>query len=170
MHWILASLLLMAACSTERKSRVATPVPQQKEFSRGEVILATQLLTKIFDQEMGPLDCIPDTDEASLLLRTIRPRMEVVEDDIEAMFDDASEVNNLIQTCDQNCTCVYIDDLLREHLVTLSKEQRKTLTLKRSDKEINRCMSFVQNTFCNSELYRALNSEKADFSFEEGAL
>lgn len=170
MQWILISLIFLAACSTEKKSRVEPVVQQQKEFSRGEVILATQLLTKIFDGEMGPIDCVPDTDEASLLLRTIRPRMEVVEDDMEALLDDASEVKNLINTCDQNCTCVYVDDLLREHLVSLSNKDRKMITDKRSEKEINRCMSFIQNTFCQSELYRALNTEKADFSFEEGAI
>ena len=145
-------------------------VPFTREFSRGEVIIATQLLTKIFDGEMGPLECVPDHDEASLLLRTIRPRMELVEDDIEAVLDQEAEVQKLINNCDQSCTCVYIDDLLREHLVTLTKTQRKTLNNKRTEKEINRCMSFVQSTFCQSDLYRALNSEKADFSFEEGAI
>lgn len=166
---ILASLFLIA-CSTEKKAPAPVANVPAKEFSRGEVILATQLLTKIFDGEMGPLDCVPDNDEASLLLRTIRPRMEMIEDDIEAVLDQENEVRNLIASCDQNCTCVYVDDLLREHLVTLSKAQRKTLTDKRSEKEINRCMSFVQNTFCQSELFKALNAEKADFSFEEGAI
>lgn len=143
---------------------------QQKEFSRGEVILGTQLLTKIFDGEMGPLDCVPDHDEASLLLRTIRPRMELVEDDMEALLDNPEAVREMINTCDQNCTCVYVDDLLREHLVVLSRNLRKTITLKRSEREVNRCMSFVQETFCQSDLYRALNTEKVDFTFEEGAL
>ncbi|MFL5784457.1 MAG: hypothetical protein ACJ76H_07615 [Bacteriovoracaceae bacterium] len=169
------ALLLVAACSTSKKT-APTPAPTvsapatQKEFSRGEVILGTQLLTKIFDGEMGPLDCVPDNDEASLLLRTIRPRMEQVEDDMEAQLDQASEVQKLVATCDQSCTCLYVDDLLREHLVVLTKAQRKTLNEKRSEKEVNRCMSFAQNTFCTSELYKALNAEKADFSFEEGAL
>jgi hypothetical protein len=161
----------MAACSsTDKKTPVKTAAPNTREFSRGEVILGTQLLTKIFDGEMGPLDCVPDNDEASLLLRTVRPRMEMVEDDMEALLDQEKEVQKLIDSCDQSCTCVYVDDLLREHLVTLSKAQRKMMTLKRNEKEVNRCMAYVQNTFCQSELYRALNAEKADFSFEEGAL
>lgn len=166
----LFALILIAACSTEKKSPPPVADVPAKEFSRGEVILATQLLTKIFDGEMAHLDCVPDHDEASLLLRTIRPRMEMIEDDIEAGLDQESEVQKLITTCDQDCTCVYVDDLLREHLVTLSKSQRKTLTAKKSEKEINRCMSYVQSTFCQSELYRSLNAEKSDFSFEEGAL
>lgn len=162
-------LLTLIACSTDRKSLI-TPSVQPKEFSRGEIILATGLLTKIFDGEMGPIECVPDNDEASLLLRTIRPRMEMTEDDLEALLDQEEEVKKLIATCDQNCTCVYIDDLLREHLVNIGPGLRKILNQKKSEKEINRCMAFVQNTFCQSELYRTLNSEKADFSFEEGAL
>lgn len=170
MSRILLALLFIAACSTDKKTPAKTAITNSREFSRGEVIIGTQLLTKIFDGEMGPLDCVPDNDEASLLLRTIRPRMEMVEDDMEALLDQEKEVQKLIETCDQNCTCVYVDDLLREHLVTLSKVQRKTMTLKRNEKEVNRCMAYIQNTFCQSELYRALNAEKADFSFEEGAL
>lgn len=157
------------SCSTERKSDTVN-VPPQKDFSRGEIIIATELLTKIFDGEMAPLDCVPDTDEASLLLRTIRPRMELVEDDLEAILDQESEVKDLIARCEQSCTCAYVDDLLREHLVTLSKADRKALNEKKTEKEINRCMSFIQSTFCQSELYRALNAEKADFSFEEGVI
>ena len=166
---ILIILMILVACSTDKKSIKTTQV-QAKEFSRGEIILGTQLLTKIFDGEMGPIECVPDNDEASLLLRTIRPRMEMTEDDLEAVLDQEAEVKKLIDTCDQNCTCVYIDDLLREHLVTMSNADRKILTQKRSEKEVNRCMAYVQNTFCQSELYKTLNSEKADFSFEEGAL
>ena len=138
-----------------------------KEFSRGEVILATQLLVKVFDQEMAPLSCVPDTDEASLLLRTIRPRMEVIEDDMEALLDQPAEVDKLINTCEQSCICGYVDDLLREHLVTLSKAQRKKLNVKKNDNELNRCMNFSLSTFCQGDLYQELNKEKADFSFEE---
>ena len=138
-----------------------------KTFSRGEVIIATELLVKIFDQEMAPLICVPDTDEASLLLRTIRPRMETVEDDLEATLDNSAEVSDLIRSCDQNCTCQYLDDLFREHQVILGKKDKELLQSKNTEKELNRCMNFAQSTFCQSELYRELNKEKADFSFEE---
>ena len=162
-------LILMAGCSSAPK-KVAETVPPTppKEFSRGEIILGTQLLTKIFDKEMAPLACVPDTQEAELLLRTIRPRMEVVQDDLEAELDDPKAVNELIKTCDQNCTCGHLDELLREHLVHLTKLQRATLNKKKSDKELNRCMSYVQNTFCQGELFKTLDQEKADFTFEEG--
>ena len=162
-------LILLSACSTTTKVPTAAPQVEAApiEFSRGELILGTQLLTKIFDQEMAPLECVPDVDEAALLLRTIRPRMEIVQDDMEALLDDPREVNDLIKTCDQNCTCGYVDELLREHLVNMSKPQRILLNKKKSDKEINRCLNFVQATFCQSDLYKTLNKEKEDFSFEE---
>lgn len=165
-------LLLVVSCSTVKKTeevKAPVPPPQPKEFARGELILGTQLLTKIFDQEMAPLECVPDTDEASLLLRTIRPRMEVVQDDMEAMLDDPREVNDLINTCDQNCTCGYVDELFREHQVALNKKQRATMNTKKKDADINRCLNYVQSTFCQGELYKTLNVEKVDFSFDESA-
>lgn len=157
-------LFLFLSCS-----QLETPKNPEvsKEFARGEVILATELLTKVFDQEMGPLACVPDTDEASLLLRTIRPRMEVVEDDLEAMLDERELVKEMIETCDQNCTCSYVDELLREHLVSLTPGLRKQLNAKNTEMELNRCMNFAQSTFCQSELYKELSKEKEDFSFEE---
>lgn len=159
-------ILFISACSSVNKP-ASTPVDQPKEFSRGELILGSQLLTKIFDGEMAPIECVPDTEEASLLLRTIGPRMEVVEDDMEALLDDPVEVDNLIKTCDQNCTCGHVDELLREHQVTLSRKQRKILNAKKDEKELARCLNYVQSTFCKSELYMSLNKEKSDFSFED---
>lgn len=168
----IALILLVTACSSVSEKPVSTsstpaPVTTPKEFSRGELILGTQLLTSIFDKEMSPLECVPDTEEAGLLLRTIRPRMEIVQDDMEAMLDNKSDIDNLVKTCDQNCTCDYVDELFREHLVNLTKAQRKMLTAKKSEKEISRCMNYVQSTFCQSELYKTLDKEKGDFSFEE---
>lgn len=164
-----SSLMKQGQNSEAKKMEAAESMKdaQGKEFARGEVILATELLVKIFDKEMAPLDCVPDTDEASLLLRTIRPRMEIVEDDMGALLDQKEEVKNLINTCDQNCTCVYVDDLLREHLVPLSKDERTLLTKKRNKKEISRCLNYARETFCQSELYKALSIEKEDFSFDE---
>lgn len=164
---ILMLFVIVGCSSTPKYEKKSSQPPAPKEFARGELILGNQLLTKIFDQEMAPLACVPDVDEASLLLRTIRPRMEIVQDDMEALLDDTNEVNNLIQTCDQNCTCGYVDELVREHLVTLTKTQRKTLNAKKSDKELSRCLNFVQTTFCQGELYKTLEGEKADFSFED---
>lgn len=157
-------LIFFSACSS-LKEPVKPHAP--KEFSRGEIILGTQLLGKIFDQEMAPLACVPDADEASLLLRTIHPRMEVVQDDLEAMLDDENEIKNLIETCDQNCTCSFIDELMREHLVTLPKSLKTSLDKKKKQKDLNACLNYVKETFCSSELYQELNKEKVDFSYEE---
>jgi hypothetical protein len=160
-------ILLVCSCSNVKKKQTyLETVAPPREFSRGELILANELLTKIFDQEMAYLLCVPDADEASLLLRTIRPRMEVVEDDLSAMMDSPKSVEELILTCDQNCTCGHIDELVREHLVSLTKEQRRILNHKKREKELNRCLNFVQSTFCQSELYKALDKEKEEFSFE----
>jgi hypothetical protein len=154
----------MKNASTEAPAPASPP----KEFSRGELIMGADLLMKIYDGEMAPMACVQDTDEAELLLRTIRPRMEVVQDDLEAVLDDAKAVEELIATCDQNCTCGYVDELLREHQVVISNKLRIKLNAKKSDKELSRCLNFAQTTFCNSELYKTLNTEKVDFTFEEG--
>lgn len=169
-HLFLA--LFIASCSSVKKTET-TPVETTrkevtpKEFSRGELILATELLTKVFDEEMAPLACVPDTEEASLLLRTIRPRMEVVQDDLEAMLDNPKEIDDLIKNCKENCTCHYVDELLREHQVTLTKHQKKLMNAVKTEKEQGRCLSFIQETFCQSELFKTLDAEKSDFSFEE---
>lgn len=159
-------ILLFFALSCSHLETPSNP-EVAKEFAKGEVIIATELLTKIFDQEMAPLKCVPETDEASLLLRTIRPRMEAVEDDLEASLDNSDEIKELIRTCDQNCTCNYLESLFREHQVSLDPEQVKLLNSKNTEKELNRCMNFAQSTFCQSDLYHELNKEKVDFSFEE---
>lgn len=166
-------LILFVSCSSPQVKEVSSEpkvvTEPVKEFAPGELILATQLLTKIFDKEMASLSCVPDTEEASLLLRTIRPRMEVVQDDMEAMLDNNNDVKAMIQNCDKNCTCGYVDDLIREHLVVLPKAQKKSLALKKNDKEINRCLNYAQSTFCQSELFKQLDEEKVDFSFGDEA-
>jgi hypothetical protein len=140
---------------------------QQKEFSQGEVVLGTQLLSKIYDQEMAPISCVPDLEEASLLLRTINPRMEVVQDNIEAMLDSKNEVRTLIESCDQNCTCSYIDDILKEHVVFLDADLRVTLNKKKKQKDLNSCLNYVKETFCSGELFKELSHEKSEFSYDE---
>jgi hypothetical protein len=116
---------------------------------------------------MAPIKCVPDLDEASLLLRTLSPRMGVVQDDLEAMLDTETEIAGLIASCDQNCTCSFIDDLFRENLVLLKKEPRLTLDKKKKQKDLNSCLNYAKETFCEGELYKELNREKVDFSYDE---
>lgn len=164
-------ILMSYSCSSTSVSSKKVAHPQHlessKHFSSGEIILPHELLNKIFDQEMAPLECVPNSDEAGLLLRTLRLRMEVIEDDIEASLDDDEKVTQLIETCQNNCICSYVEDLLKEHQVDLSPSLKKSLQKKNSPKEISRCLNFARTTFCQSELYKELNKEKVDFSFEE---
>lgn len=161
---IIFFFFVIASCSMiEKQSSPYIP----KDFSRGEVILATQLLSKIYDQEMAPLECVKNLDEAALLIRTLNPRMEVVQDDLEAMLDDSVQLKELINECDQNCTCSFVDDLVREHLVVLSKELRDSLNTKKKQKDLNACLNYVRETFCKSEIYLELSKEKVDFTFDQ---
>ncbi len=158
------TFLLVSSCS------MMTPVsnPNQPEtFSKGEVILTTQLLTKIFDEEMAPLKCVPDIDEASLLLRTINPRMEMVQDDYEADLDDPQAVKKMVQNCDLDCTCQYVEDLLKEHIVSIEKDLKIVLAKKNKQKDLNACLNFAKETFCESDIFKALTREKIDFNYEE---
>lgn len=161
---LVALLLTLVGCShLEEPHNPAAP----KEFSVQELIIGTDLLARIFDLEMAPLACVPTTDEASLLLRTIKPRMDVVQEDMEALLDTPKAIDELISSCDKNCTCSYLDDLLRENLITLTKKQQLFMKEKKNPAEISRCMNYARSTFCESSLYKELNKEKSDFSFEE---
>jgi hypothetical protein len=167
LKFIILICIVSACSSVQAPKNDPNPITMQKEFPSGELNLATELLLKIYDNEMAPLECVPDKEEAALLLRTIRPRMEVVYDDTEAVLDNPKEVDKLINTCEQHCTCGFVDELIREHLVNLTRSQRKKLSSKKTDKELNRCMNYAQVTFCQSELFKTLNQEKSDFSFED---
>jgi hypothetical protein len=170
---IILFVFILTTCSCSSNSLTSKKVspPQQlessKHFSDGEVILPYELLNKIFDQEMAPLECVPNSEEAGLLLRTLRPRMELIEDDMEASLDDDEKVRQLISSCQDNCICSYVEDLLKEHQVDLPLSLKKSLHRKNSPKDISRCLNFARTTFCQSELYKELNKEKVDFSFEE---
>ena len=155
--------LFFISCS----STVVKNAPPAKEFSRGEIILANKLLDKIFEKQMAPIECVNDPDEAELLLRTLTPRLEVAQDDVEALLDGPTEIDTLIESCTADCTCGYIDELMKEHQVELTRKQRKSLLQKASEKELSRCLNYAQKTFCQSDLYKALNEEKKDFNYEE---
>ncbi len=156
-------MLFILSCTT----KAPTTIDRPREFSQGEVILASKLLDKIFDKQMAPIECVNDTDEAELLIRTITPRFEIVQDDIEAQLDEPQEIDKLIKKCQGDCTCGYLDEIFKEHQVELSKTQKKAMKEKASEKEMSRCLNYAQTTFCQSELYKSLNEEKKDFSFEE---
>lgn len=166
---ILLSIIFLSSCSTLKdngpKSEVNTN--PSREFKSSEVILTQTYLEKIYEKQTSLPTCIEDTEDAGLLLRTLGPRLEIAQDDFEAILDKDSDINQVIKTCELDCTCHYFDELLREHQVTLSKESKKILESKKSGKEKKRCLESIQKDFCNSEIYKTLNLEKSDFSFDE---
>ncbi len=158
------SFLFILSCSftnDHRASRDDAP----KDFSPRELITSAQMLTKIYDEQMPPLSCVPDTDSAELLLRTLRPRLEVVIDDIEATLDQDHEVNSLVKNCQNDCTCEFIDEIFREHQLTLTKSQTTTLSKGIKANE-GVCLVGRAKSFCESVLFKELDKEKGDFSFE----
>lgn len=159
-------LLIFSGCSHFQAPSETSNQRIPKEYAQGEIILSVELLTKIFDEEMAPLSCVPTLKEAELLLRTIRPRIDVVQTEMEEKLETKKGVEELISRCDKNCTCGHLDELIREHQISLSIPQRKKLNLKKSDRELSRCLNYIQSTFCESELYQSLNEEKTDFTYE----
>lgn len=156
-------LLFLISCSG---INVKAPVEVAKEFSPGEIILANQLLTKIFEKEMAPLACVESEESAGLYLRTLNPRMEMAQDDIEASLDDEVALEKLVSQCQNSCTCYYLDDLLREHQVNLSKKLSAKFNESKKKKSLNTCLNYVSETFCGSEMYKTLDQEKVDFTFD----
>lgn len=159
------ALLLILSCSTSSTSGKLSRSEGPKDFSPRELITSAGLLTKIYDEVLPPLSCVPDAQAAELLLRTIRPRLEVVMDDIEALLDQDSEIDALIRNCQSDCMCEFIDEVFREHQLALTKGQAQTLQkgIKGNEKV---CLSQRAETFCESTLFKELNKEKGDFSFE----
>lgn len=155
-------LTLFISCATSQR---ASKTDALKDFSPRELITSSRLLTKIYDEERPPLTCVPDTAAAELLLRTLRPRLEVVIDDIEAALDNTQEVNSLVNNCLNDCTCEFIDDIFREHQIALTKAQTKTLQKGIKANEAT-CLDGRAKSFCSSQLFQALDNEKGDFSFE----
>ncbi len=162
-------ILLFIICSCSMVKTPEQKISKDNEFSQGEVLIANQLLTKIYDGEMATLECVPDREESGLLLRTINPRMDMIQDDLEALLDDPKEINKLIDSCEKDCSCGLVDELIREHLVTLDKKQKAKLEAKRKEKDLKTCLNYAKETFCTSELFKVLNKEKVDFTYEEDA-
>jgi|SRR5690606_32641569 len=160
----LISFFLIFSCSFTSNQRVSRD-DAPKDFSPRELITSAQFLTKIYDEQMPPLSCVQDTDSAELLLRTLRPRLEVVVDDIEAILDQDHEVNSLITNCQSDCTCEFIDEVFREHQLTLTKSQTRTL-MKGIKANEGVCLEGRAKSFCESALFKELDKEKEDFSFE----
>ncbi len=148
-------------------------VPSSQEashFSKGEIILSTSLLMNIHDGLMAPLDCVPDRKEAELLLRVIRPRLDEVDIYIDQRLQGPEKREQLFKECLDNCSCAYLDQMMKENKTALFKEEQKkwneTLKNFKAEREAQ-CLSYIQSSFCESPLFTEIENEKADFTVPE---
>ncbi len=156
-------LLLIASCShiTETSNPSGS-----SHFSKGELILTSQLLLNIHDGVMPPLDCVQDREEAEILLRAIHPRMDEVEIYLDKNLQDTNLRGKLLSECSENCTCAYIGQLIKDNNISMSEVEKndwaKILGLYKKERE-NQCLSFIQSSYCQSALQTDLDNEKEDF-------
>jgi hypothetical protein len=143
------------------------PINKGQASTSAEIILANQLLERIYSQESSPLECIADIDDASLLQRTLSPLLETAQDEFEASLDNDSTLNQLVTNCELECTCLYLNDLIKEHQVILQKETNKILLKKLKSKKTLECTKEFSENFCKSKLFEKLNQEKNQFTYEE---
>lgn len=143
---------------------------EASHFSKGEIILSTSLLMNIHDGLMAPLDCVPDRNEAELLLRVIRPRLDEVDVYLDKRLHGPAEREQLFKECLDNCSCAYLDQMMKENKTSLFKEEQKqwsqTIKTYKAEREAQ-CLSYIQSSFCESPLYTEIENEKADFIVPE---
>ena len=154
-------LFICLACSTPERSS------SEFIFVDSEVILANDLFEKLLSNETSKLECIEDNDDAELLQRTLNPIYENVRDEFEAVLDEEEKLSGLINDCEKNCTCNYVNDLVKEHQVELPKKLKKTLLNKTNEKQSKECLKQFADNFCKSKLFEKLEQDKKQFSFEE---
>lgn len=156
-------ILLLLALSCAHKDKTTNEV---SHFSRGEIILSTTLLMNIHDQIMPPLSCVPTQKEAEVLLRVIRPRLDEVDIYLLAKLDSAPGREVLFNECMVNCTCLYLKQLIKENRTKLYTEEKKRLSTIVKDYKLSRqaqCLSYIQQSFCETPLIQELENEKQDF-------
>lgn len=156
-------ILLLLALSCAHNEKTSDGV---SHFSRGEIILSTTLLMNIHDQLMPPLSCVPDQKEAEILLRVIRPRLDEVDIYLLEKLDSPQDREVLFNECMVNCTCLYLKQLIKENRTKLYAEEKKRLSTIVNDYKISRqaqCLSYIQQSFCETPLVQELESEKQDF-------
>jgi hypothetical protein len=159
-------LILITSCS--HKAPFSTE--ETANFSKGEVILSSSLLINIHDGLMPYLDCVPDRKEAELLLRVIRPRLDEVDITLDKKIANQSTREVLFSECTDNCTCAYLDQMLKENKTALFKEEKVQWNKIYNDFKSHReaqCLSYIQSSFCESPLYSEIENEKSDFIVPE---
>jgi hypothetical protein len=132
-----------------------------------KVIQSNTLLTKIYEGEIKPLSCVADKEEAELFLRTLASRFDIVSDDYQSRLDDQDEIKNLINNCESNCTCDFLEELLKENEIDLTPAQSAQFKKIKFKKVTEACTAQIEESFCQSRLFRELEKEKDLFKYDE---
>jgi hypothetical protein len=132
-----------------------------------QVIQSNTLLTKIYEGEIKPLGCIEDKEEAELFLRTLASRFDIVSDDYQSRLDDQDEIKKLINNCESNCTCDFLEELLKENEIDLTPAQSAQFKKIKFKKMTEACTAQIEESFCQSQLFRELEKEKDLFKYDE---
>lgn len=132
-----------------------------------QVIQSNTLLTKIYEGEIKPLRCIEDKEEAELFLRALASRFDTVSDDYQSKLDNQDEIKNLINNCESNCTCDFLEELLKENEIDLTPAQSAQFKKIKIKKVTETCTAQIEELFCQSQLFRELDKEKDLFKYDE---
>ncbi len=132
-----------------------------------QVIQFNALLTKIYEGKIKPLSCIEDKEEAELLLRALASRFDSVTDVYQSRLDHQDEIQDLINNCESNCTCDYVEELFKENEIELSTPQSAQFNQIKAKMVSKNCTDQIQKIFCQSQLFRELDKEKDHFKYEE---
>lgn len=163
----IALLFLLVSCAHKSPHSEGEDSPA---FSKGEVILSTILLINIHDGLMPASTCVADRAEAELFLRVIRPRMDEVDLYLTKELDSPVGRKKLFSECLDNCTCGYLNNMLKDNKTPLGveekKEWRKTIKEFKTHRE-SLCLGYIQQSFCQSALMNDLENEKEDFMVPE---
>ncbi len=154
---VLIHLIFIGSCSG-----LHNPSPSD-EINISETLHAQELLLNIKDKKTETLPCIEDPEDAEILLKILDPQYEDVLDSYQAKLDDDTEIEKLIQNCENDCTCSFINSLLEENEIKLEKTVKKDLIRKISSKEFVTCSKEMTNNFCESSLYKKMEKEKSEF-------
>ena len=161
---LLVILIFIGSCasSNSRAPMASPPI----EISTSETLHAHELLLSIMDGKSETLPCIEDPEEAAILLKTLDPEYEEILDSYQAKLDDDKEVQQLIQNCEKDCTCLFINSLLEENEIPIEKAVKKDLKLKMSGERHIACSQKMTNQFCESSLYKKIEKEKLEFKLD----
>ena len=160
---LMCILLFISVSCTHQSRQAPTPSPLNEMQN---IILANELLTKIYEGVLSPNKCIVDKEEAELLLKTLGPKFEEVVDQYQAKLDDDTEIENFVKSCGATCTCHFIQELFTQNEIKISKKLNTEIKTQISGQVFKACLVNYQLNFCQSELYLNLEKEKESFKLD----